>query len=685
MRIPKYLLALIILIIAGLIGYIVFLKKQTPIAPLANATEITVEKWTLTDMIDVTGNAALANEQKLKFWQNGKVAEILVKSGDNVEKNAVLATLDKREFFQEMSQASNALEKINQDIANEKEKSRGPEARQMAREIESMERKVKLDEEELGKLVRNSPNKSQEKILDINAKKRDLEALKNKFSIDEQDYNKENTNQKELIAAKIRDGRKLIETIIQAGPTELSEMRAAHESLNHYFAFDISNLTSEDIARASYIANNNASRRGQVESAWRELRDLIDGYSRIVQSIDRDSKKSEDALGLTNEQLRIEKKLLEALDNARLAAEATETQENSSFTRADLQKVLSEIWSLRSATQAKINSINENRDNLLVIDSPEKITQKFLAELQAKKIALDKARDDIKRAELTLSQDQSNITIISDNRVIDSSVSKEILDKQSSIQDQKDAILSKKEALEKLQSGKSESLQNLLSQRKNQLSEMEKLRTKEESYEIRAPFSGTIRTIKMQVGDILGSSSQWSTDEKFILLENSELINIKVALNQLDIVKVKLGQKANISFEAVPDANLEGTISEISSTPSADQNSGGMSTYEVVISALRGNYAIYSGMNAMVNISLDSESETLLVPLTAVSEDPANGDKYVNVIDNGKVIKTKVETGKTNKANIQILSGLTEWQKIQLIDFSANTHTAEEFSPNFWF
>lgn len=85
---------------------------------------------------------------------------------------------------------------------------------------------------------------------------------------------------------------------------------------------------------------------------------------------------------------------------------------------------------------------------------------------------------------------------------------------------------------------------------------MEKLKTREESFEIRAPFSGTIRSIKMQVGDVLGGNSGTNEEEKSILLENSEIINIKVALNQLDIVKVNLGQTANISFEAVPDAML---------------------------------------------------------------------------------------------------------------------------------
>lgn len=119
---------------------------------------------------------------------------------------------------------------------------------------------------------------------------------------------------------------------------------------------------------------------------------------------------------------------------------------------------------------------------------------------------------------------------------------REIADKQSAIQDQKDNIQTKREDLAKLKSGKSDTLENLQTTLKDQLAELEKMQAKEESYEIRAPFAGTIRSIGFKVGDVLGreTSSENSGPEKVILLENSDIINIKVALNQLDIIKVKM-------------------------------------------------------------------------------------------------------------------------------------------------
>lgn len=439
-------------------------------------------------------------------------------------------------------------------------------------------------------------------------------------------------------------------------------MRQIHRNLNKIFGFDTTDLTSDEISFSLRVANNDASRRSQTENLWKEARGFLDDYYRASVNIGRNSDKSDDAVGLINEALRFYKVMLEAIDIGRMAAESSETNENSSFTRAELDKILSDINSLRSSVSGKISSLNENKENLLVADSPEKIKEKFLLDLKNKKIALEKANDDIKRAEIQISYAEKNIDFIADGRIKNNELKREIADKQSAILDQEDSILTKKEELEKIQSGKSNALENLISSRKNQLAEMEKLKTREESFEIRAPFSGTIRSIKMQVGDVLGGNSGSNEGEKTILLENSEIINVKVALNQLDIVKVNLGQTANISFEAVPDAMLEGKITEISSTPTTQgDNVGGLSSYEVIISAKRGENAIYSGMNAMVEIPLDSGEEALLVPITAVNEDPNTFEKYVNVIEeNGNIKKTIVKTGKTNKSQIEILSGLSE-------------------------
>lgn len=78
-----------------------------------------------------------------------------------------------------------------------------------------------------------------------------------------------------------------------------------------------------------------------------------------------------------------------------------------------------------------------------------------------------------------------------------------------------------------------------------------------------------------------------------------------------------------MSFDAVPDAILNGKITEISSTPKESHGgSAGLAVYEALVSAERKDYPIYSGMNARISLIVGDITEALLVPITAVSNDP---------------------------------------------------------------
>lgn len=364
-------------------------------------------------------------------------------------------------------------------------------------------------------------------------------------------------------------------------------------------------------------------------------------------------------------QIRVYNKLLETTDAARLAIDAS-LGDGTGLTASEISSLQSTISGIRSTIQGKISSLKTTRDEILLLGDSEKIRQKIISELADKKLALETLADNIKKTENQITQDERSLEVTANGLIRDSALQREIADKQSAILDHKDNIVTKKEELAKMLSGKSETLDNLRTTLKDQKSELEKMKTKEESYEIRAPFAGEIRAIKIKVGDIIGSES--ADAEKNILLENSDIINIKLALNQLDITKVNIGQEAMVSFEALDGAMLDGKITEISSTPTSGGEGGygggggaSSTTYEVTISAERGEHSIYSGMDASVTITLDTRSDVLLVPLTAVSSDMITGESFVNVVEEGgNIKKTIVLTGETSGSRIEITEGLTE-------------------------
>ena len=68
------------------------------------------------------------------------------------------------------------------------------------------------------------------------------------------------------------------------------------------------------------------------------------------------------------------------------------------------------------------------------------------------------------------------------------------------------------------------------------------------------------------------------------------------------------------------------------------------------------------GMNGDAEIILDTRQKTLTVPIEAVKFE--NGDRYVDIIENKEVKKTKVTTGLESEREIEIIDGLQPGQLV---------------------
>lgn len=237
--------------------------------------------------ISITGKAELANEQKLRFSQGGKVQEILVKIGDTVEKGDVLAALDKREYFQELKHMQERIADTQKNINEEKNKAHGIESRKMERDIASLERKIKENEEELSRLVQNSPGKAEEKKIDINAKKREIEAQKEKLKLDKAAYEKELKNKDTLIQAKIDESKKSVVSTVQNAVAGITEMKDAIRTLNHIMGFTLDELTPDERGFVNYVSENDLSLKRDAERTYYETIREIDDYERTAHLVGR--------------------------------------------------------------------------------------------------------------------------------------------------------------------------------------------------------------------------------------------------------------------------------------------------------------------------------------------------------------------------------------------------------------
>ncbi|MDO8568333.1 MAG: efflux RND transporter periplasmic adaptor subunit [Dehalococcoidales bacterium] len=117
---------------------------------------------------------------------------------------------------------------------------------------------------------------------------------------------------------------------------------------------------------------------------------------------------------------------------------------------------------------------------------------------------------------------------------------------------------------------------------------------------ITAPFDGIVANVNIKVGDFLSSGTYASTVAVEII--DSSRMELDVAVNELDITKVKVGQKAAISVDAVPNKKFEGLISSIESM-SGTQN--GVVSYGVNVTFdVPKDSVLRAGMAATADITV---------------------------------------------------------------------------------
>ncbi|MGQ4668891.1 efflux RND transporter periplasmic adaptor subunit [Metabacillus halosaccharovorans] len=177
---------------------------------------------------------------------------------------------------------------------------------------------------------------------------------------------------------------------------------------------------------------------------------------------------------------------------------------------------------------------------------------------------------------------------------------------------------------------------------------------------ITAAHAGTITTIDVESGSRIQNSQVVGH------ITDYETLETIISVDELDITKMKAGQTAEITASAFPDETFEGTVTEVSKEGTAEN---GVSSFSVTVQ-LKDPKSLLIGMSTEVNVITESKQDVLYVPIESVQ---VNGEeKYVTIQEasssnaDASTSDQVVETGINDDQNIEIISGLTEGQTIEL-------------------
>ena len=235
-------------------------------------------------------------------------------------------------------------------------------------------------------------------------------------------------------------------------------------------------------------------------------------------------------------------------------------------------------------------------------------------------IIQDQAKLDQAKAQLTQLAASTNLKLQQDQLALNGDNTKlAALTKQADIDAQNIAIQKDQNAIDSDTNSGNSSISNqkiAIQQAQNTLTNDLATKAKEN---LTAPITGTVVTVASQNGDTLQSGKSIAT------VEDLSNLQLTVPVDELDIDKVKAGQKVDISFADIKDKKYTGSVVSLSLLGKTTNN---VTTYDVLVS-IDNPDSIKLGMNANVTINVDSKDNALMVPSEAIQT--SNGKKYVMV------------------------------------------------------
>ncbi len=179
--------------------------------------------------------------------------------------------------------------------------------------------------------------------------------------------------------------------------------------------------------------------------------------------------------------------------------------------------------------------------------------------------------------------------------------------------------------------------------------------------EIYSPISGTIISAEKKEGEAISGTGSAAQATTIMTVANLGQMVVEVNINEVDIGKVKLSQRAKIMTDAFPEETFMGGV--VSIAPSSEISEG-VVTYLVKIKMDRPKPFLKPGMSAEAEILTAKREDVLLVPQSALKE--KDGRNYLLLKRGEDFRPVDVKVGLVTEEFAEITAGVKEGEEILL-------------------
>lgn len=180
-----------------------------------------------------------------------------------------------------------------------------------------------------------------------------------------------------------------------------------------------------------------------------------------------------------------------------------------------------------------------------------------------------------------------------------------------------------------------------------------------------APFDGTVVSVGVKENDVL-SAVDYSS-KTAVQLVDTTTIKFQGLVDEIDILKIKTGQKATLAVDAVPEKKFTGRVTFIS--PYGTPDASNVVQFPITIELQRepsNDVELKGSLTATADIAVSTSENVLLLPITAISTTQAGSSVTVIIGPQDQTEKRQVTLGQKNQQFAEIVSGLKEGDKVVL-------------------
>lgn len=183
-----------------------------------------------------------------------------------------------------------------------------------------------------------------------------------------------------------------------------------------------------------------------------------------------------------------------------------------------------------------------------------------------------------------------------------------------------------------------------------------------------APFGGMITAVNSVEGE--------QSSGAVITILDLDSLHVVLTVDEVDLGAVEIGQHAFVTLESYRDTIIPATVITIEPISSSAAGSA-IATFNVHLQLDESDTPLRVGMTANAELVTAEATGVLLVPNDTLTADRATGRYYVNLFNGATVESREVEIGLRNGDMTEIVSGVSEGDRVVTRDYTAAATSAD--------